>query len=291
MLIDLQLHSTYSDGYLTPTELVKYLKKRKVKIAALTDHNTVGGVHEFKKICKQNKIKPIVGMELYVKLGNKKFNILWYNFDYDSSDLHDMLRDSQRRRRRMFRMSLKRMIKLGFKIDVNKILDKYNHYAPLNHVVDDILANKFNYNKIKKELKVKVVLEGDVIKEYLRNQKIGKLQNSYLNINRVFKLRKKIGGQIVLCHPAKHHYLKEDFLIKLKKMGLVGIELLSPHHSYNAIMYIKFLTRELEIIETSGYDFHSFEGSKQPIQDSWDYFKIDSDYLKGVKKIIGSSNC
>ena len=287
MLIDLQLHSTYSDGYLTPTELVKYLQKRKVKTAALTDHNTVGGVHEFKKICKQNKIKPIIGTELYVKLGNKKFNILWYNFDYNSPDLHDLLRDSQRRRRKMFRMSLERLVDDGFKINVNKILDKYNHYVPLNHVVDDILANKFNYNKIKKELKIKIVLESDVIGEYLRNKKTGKLQNSYLDINRVFKLRKKIGGQIILCHPAKHHYIKENFLIKLKKLGLDGIELLSPHHSHNAIMYMQFLARELELIETGGSDFHRPEGSKQLIQGSWDYFKIDSGYLKGIKKIIG----
>ena len=286
MLIDLQLHSTYSDGYLTPTELVKYLKKRKVKIAALTDHNTVGGVHEFKKICKQCGIKSIIGTELYVKLGTKKFNILWYNFDYNSPDLHDLLRDSQRRRRNMFRLSLERLVKDGFKININKILDKYNHYVPLNHVVDDILANKFNYNKIKKELKVKIVLESDVMSKYLRNKKTGKLQNSFLDIKRVFKLRKKIGGQIVLCHPAKHHGIKEDFLVKLKKLGLDGIELLSPHHSYNAIMYIQFLAREVGLIETAGSDFHCFEGNKRLVQSSWDYFKIDSDYLKGINKII-----
>ncbi|MCK4540085.1 PHP domain-containing protein [Candidatus Parcubacteria bacterium] len=286
MLIDLQLHSTYSDGYLTPTELVKHLKKRKVEIAALTDHNTVGGVHEFKKTCKQNGIKPIIGIELYVKLGNKKFNILWYNFDYNSPDLHDMLRGSQMRRRKMFRSALERLVGDGFKINVNKILDKYNHYVPLNHVTDDILANKFNYNKIKRELKVKIVLDGDVINEYLRNKKVGKLQNSYLDINCVLRLRKKIGGQIVLCHPAKHHYLKEDFLIKLKKLGLDGIELLSPHHSYNAVMFIQFLAHKLDLIETGGSDFHCFEGNKQPIQSSWDYFKIDFDYLRGVKKII-----
>ncbi|MCK5320097.1 PHP domain-containing protein [Candidatus Parcubacteria bacterium] len=286
MLIDLQLHSTYSDGYLTPTELVKYLKSRNIKIAALTDHNTVGVAHEFKKMCKQNGIKPIIGIELYVKLGNKKFNILWYNFDYNSPDLHDMLRGSQMRRRKMFRSALKRLVMDGFKIDINKTLDKYNHYVPLNHVTDDILANKFNYNKIKKELKVKIVLDGDVINEYLRNKKVGKLQNSYLDINRVFRLRKKIGGQVVLCHPAKHHYLKEDFLIKLKKLGLDGIEILSPHHSYGAVMNIQFLARKLDLIETGGSDFHRFEGGNYPVQSSSDYFSIDAKYLRRIKEII-----
>ncbi|MBU4375047.1 PHP domain-containing protein, partial [Patescibacteria group bacterium] len=64
MLIDLQLHSTYSDGYLTPTELAGFLAKQGVKIAALTDHNTVGGLDEFRQACRACKIKPITGVEL-----------------------------------------------------------------------------------------------------------------------------------------------------------------------------------------------------------------------------------
>ncbi len=43
MLIDLQLHSTYSDGRLTPTEAAKFAVSNNVKVASLTDHNTVGG--------------------------------------------------------------------------------------------------------------------------------------------------------------------------------------------------------------------------------------------------------
>jgi len=155
MLIDLQLHSTYSDGYLSPTEVAKFVSKKGVKIAALTDHNTVGGAHEFKKACKQLKIKPITGLELYVKLGSKKFNLLWYNFDETDPELHDMLRDSQRRRRRLFRAALDRLVGNGFMINVDNILDKYNHYVPLNHVVDDLLREGKNVVKMKKELKLK----------------------------------------------------------------------------------------------------------------------------------------
>jgi predicted metal-dependent phosphoesterase TrpH len=62
MLIDLQLHSTYSDGYLTPTQIVKFIAKHGIKVAAITDHNTVSGLYEFRNSCKKYKIKPITGI-------------------------------------------------------------------------------------------------------------------------------------------------------------------------------------------------------------------------------------
>ena len=60
--IDLQFHSTYSDGSLTPTKLVNFLAKQKIKVASLTDHNTVAGLDEFFSACKKKEIKTISGI-------------------------------------------------------------------------------------------------------------------------------------------------------------------------------------------------------------------------------------
>ena len=288
MRIDLQLHSTYSDGYLSPTELAKFLADHHVKVAALTDHNTVRGTYEFRKACEKLKIKAITGIELYVKLGNHKFNVLWYNFDETNPRLHDMLRDSQKRRRNQMRNILKRMITQGFDINVNAIIDKYNHYVPINRVIDDILATPFNVALIKKQLDIKILREEDIISEYFHNKKITPvLRNSLIDIERVLKVRKKIGGQIILCHPAKHSYIDKSLWSQFKEMGFDGIELMSPHHSYGAIMYIQHLAREHDFIETGGSDFHKYESNGFPLQKSWDYFHINAKYLKGIETIIG----
>ena len=66
-----------------------------------------------------------------------------------------------------------------------------------------------------------------------------------------------------------------------------GVEKFSPHHSYGAIVYIQHLAREYNLIETGGSDFHRFEGSNEPVQHAWQYFKFDARLLKGIKKIIG----
>lgn len=286
MLIDLQLHSSYSDGYLTPHDLVKFIAESGVKVASLTDHNTVSGVGEFRSACEKYKIKPVTGLELYVKLKNKKFNLLWFNFDYKNPELHALLRDIQIRRRARVRRLLKKLANLGFKIRVNKILDKYNHYIPLNHIVDEVWKTSFNRAKIKKKLGAKKPRVEEIISAYFWNKKIGRLRESYINIERIIKLRKKIGGQLVLNHPGKNNCLKKDFLVKLKKIGIDGIEVLSPHHSIGAVMYAQFMAKELKLIMTGGSDFHLHEGGKFPLQNSLDYFKIDSKYLKEIKKII-----
>ena len=288
MLIDLQLHSTYSDGYLSPTELVDFISKKNIKIASLTDHNTVRGQHEFKHACQKAKIKPITGLELYAKLNSKKMNLLWFNFDPCNPELHNVLRESQIRRRVNVRKHLEIIErKLKLKLDINKIIDQYNHYIAINHIVDDIWKVQENRPRIKRFLKNKTPREDDIIRGLFYNSKLGnKMLQSYISIDRIITLRKKIGGQIILNHPAKHHSLKEDFLLKLKTLGIDGIEVLSPHHSIRSVMYLQSLARKLNLIETGGSDFHRFEGGKFAIQSAFEYHSINHDLLKGINKII-----
>lgn len=287
MLIDLQIHSTYSDGYLTPTELAEFLSKQGVKIASLTDHNTVGGQDEFAQACKNKGIKAINGLEIYARLHSIRFNMLWYGFDEKNAELHDLLRDSQVRRRRQVRRTLNKLAKLGFNIETEKMLDKYNHYIPINHIVDEILSDSENEKRIKEELNSKVVREGDVINHYFRNQEIGILNETYIDVEKVVKLREKIGGKLILNHPGKHGKIRLRLWDKLMKLGFDGVEVLSPHHSYGAIMYMQALARKYDFVETGGSDFHRFEGDNYPLQCSWDYFYVDSDHLRSIQEIIG----
>lgn len=287
MLIDLQVHSTYSDGYKTPTELVGFLSKLGVKAAALTDHNTVGGIKEFKNACREKNIKFVAGLELYVKYNRRDLNILWYNFDEDDPQLHDMLRQSQVLRRDKFRLALKKLNKIGFKIDVNRILDKYNHYVPINKVIDEIVAVPQNMKKLQKELRNDHVREEAVISNYLRHPRVGGLKNSFISFERIARLRDQIGGHLVLAHPAKHSYIDKEQLLKLREAGLDGLEVLSPHHSLGALMVLQATARELDLLMTGGSDFHRSEGRGHLIQNAWNYYEIDSKYLRGVNRIIG----
>lgn len=285
MYIDLQLHSTYSDGYTTPTDLARFMRRQGVKVASLTDHNTVRGLPEFERACRKYRIKVIPGIELYVTLGNRKLNVLWFNFK-DDPKFHNLLRDSQIRRRNRARIVLEKLNSGGFKINLEKTLDQFNHYIPINRLVEKILDIPANRRIVQKKLGAKSPRLEDVMKEFFKNRKTVVFHESYINLHRLIRLRKELGGQIVINHPGKHNLLKKELLTRAKQAGVDGLEVISPHHSIGATLYAQYMSRELGFLETGGSDFHLFEGNGFPLQHSWQYCKIDSKYLKGVEKII-----
>lgn len=291
MLIDLQLHSTYSDGYLSPSDLVKFAAKNKIKVASLTDHNTLAGLIEFRKACLKNRIKPINGLELYCRYKNKKINILWYNFDENNQELIKLLEESRRRRVFLVKRALLKLEHRGFKVDKN-ILSDFNNYIPINRLSEKIISNKFNYNKILKIVKerdnsIKILREESIIRELFFHKKDERLNESYLDLERIVKVRKKVGGQLVFCHPGRYNKYANNITQKLKKAGIDGIEVLSPHHSIGSVLYAQFLAENFDLISTGGSDFHRFEENSRHIRSSADWFVIDSQKLRRINEIIG----
>lgn len=292
MIIDLQLHSIYSDGYLNIGDLVKLISSKKVKVAALTDHNTLAGVDEFKKHCKRHGIKVINGLELYCRCGERRINILWYNFDDENEKLLKLLEETRKRRSLLVKRSLLKLKRRGFKIDVDEILKEFKHYIPVNRLAEKIIENRFNYNKVFNEVKqknksLKVLREGDILGTLFFNKKENKLSEAYVNIDRVVKLKKEAGGQLVFCHPGKYNKYAGDITAKLKSLGVDGIEVLSPHHSIGSVMHSQFLAESLDMIATGGSDFHRFEEGKNfKIKSCNDWFTVDSKYLRRINEII-----
>ncbi len=296
MLIDLQLHSRFSDGYLQPKDLVLFLKERGVKVASLTDHNTTAGLKEFKSEAKKHKIKAINGLELYVKYKRKRINLLWYNFDENNENLQKLLEETRNRRALLVKNMLLKLKKRSYKINIEEILSSFVNYIPVNRLADKIMENKFNYNlllrnyKNKNKNKGKIILplrEEDILVELFFNKKVARLSESYINADRLIRIKKEVGGQIIFCHPGKYNKFAKNMTEKLKESGLIdGIEVISPHHSIGAIMYAQFLAYKLDLIASGGSDFHRFEESGFLINDAWDWFRIDSKYLRNIKKII-----
>lgn len=287
MLIDLQLHSSYSDGYFRPAELAEMIAKLGIKAAALTDHNTVGGLPEFDAACRKLKIKAVPGIELYIKLGSQHLNLLWYNFDPLNGDLHELLKESQLRRRNQVRRLLGRLRKRGFVLNIENILDRYSRYIPLNHIIDDVVSVPENERRIKRELKTDHLREEVIAAEYFLNPDIGVLRESYIRLEEVIALRQRIGGQLIINHPAKHNHVTKKDWQRLKTLGVDGLELLSPHHSVNAILYLQHIAHEFDFLTTGGSDFHRQEHNHGVIKMSWDYFTIDSKHLRRIEAVIG----
>jgi len=80
-MIDLHMHSTASDGTLTPTELVEEARKSGLKVMALTDHDTLDGIEEAKNKAKELGIEFINGIEFSTEYNEREVHILGYFLD------------------------------------------------------------------------------------------------------------------------------------------------------------------------------------------------------------------
>ena len=64
MKVDLHIHSTYSDSSSTPEEIVTLAKERNVSLLSICDHATIGAYDTLPRICFENNIKCVLGVEL-----------------------------------------------------------------------------------------------------------------------------------------------------------------------------------------------------------------------------------
>lgn len=290
MKIDLQLHSLYSDGYHTPAQLARMLKVNGIKVASLTDHNTIAGQNEFKRACAKHGIKAIPGLELYARYKSRPFNLLWYNYQVDSPDLKKLLESTCKRRRRFARQINAHFLRIGIHFNLSKFIDSHPYYLPVNHWADALWRSSKNRGVIKKILAGSDNEEDNLIRSCFYPKHGVRFQEARVGLDRVLQLRKKIGGQLIFCHPGLNNKLKHNLLNDLLDAGIDGVELLSPHHTYSTITYLNTAIKKRKLIATGGSDFHKGGSSGTKPRYAWHWLNIDSKYLSNINKIIADKS-
>ena len=97
-MVDLHMHSLYSDGTFSVSELVKRSGEKGIKILSLTDHDTVEGLAEAAKECIENNIKFINGIEISTEYKGKEVHILGYFIDEKDKSLIDFSNEMKQAR-------------------------------------------------------------------------------------------------------------------------------------------------------------------------------------------------
>jgi 3',5'-nucleoside bisphosphate phosphatase len=83
---DFHIHSTASDGFLSPVEIVVTAKSRGIDILAITDHNTMAGVMEAATAGRSYGVSVIPGVEISTKYNGESIHILGYFKDESYKD-------------------------------------------------------------------------------------------------------------------------------------------------------------------------------------------------------------
>src|SRR6195256_2739483 len=91
-MLDLHLHSTVSDGRLSPGDLVRKAHAHGVQVMALSDHDTTDGVAEAQRVGEELGVRVIPAIELSTDLPGASIHILGLFLDYTDPTFQETIR-------------------------------------------------------------------------------------------------------------------------------------------------------------------------------------------------------
>ncbi len=247
--IDLHLHTDYSDGTLSPTELVKLCYEKNIKTISITDHDTLKGLKEAKSIAKEFNINLINGVEMSAMFQGENIHILCYGFDYRSNLLQEFL-DTKAIEMRNIRNKkiMEKLNNLGITISNNDLIERNSSTIITRAHFSTFLINK----GVVKD-------RHEAFDKYLNKDGLAYVPKVLPDVEEVTDLIKKIGGITSLAHPNLYKFFHNNFFEKLKllkSLGLNGVE--CYHSTYNSNITTMLLSycNELDMVATGGSDFH-----------------------------------
>lgn len=247
--IDLHVHTLYSDGELSPDELIGLAEKNNVGILAFTDHDTIEGV---KNITYNSKnIQIINGIELSAKVDVGTMHILGYGIDTENQDLNNKLvelRDNSVNSVLSVIEQIKKDYNIFFTYEELKELINANHNLGRPDIAKLLIKKGYAKN-------VREAFEKYLIDAY---NKIGGRKKG-ISYCECIDLILKSNGIPVLAHPKTLLLDDKELLHLLKDMiscGLIGIEAYhSTHTKEDVEKYLK-IANELGLVISGGSDYH-----------------------------------
>jgi len=246
---DLHTHSIYSDGRMTPTQVVAIAKKRKVKYLALADHNSTQGLVEAIRECKKARITLIPSVEISAA----EDDLLGHNIDYKNKKFQKELLDIRKRYENDIKRTIASVNTLGFKLKHSDLLKKF---SPATNMMKSHIA-RYLCEKLNMDYQ-------EVRKKYLSHDSKYYIPVKKISIIKAIQIVKNAGGTPTLAHPwvepESRALLKEKTFKKLVDAGLKGIEIdngdRDSRRTPQILAKIRTLAKKYRLIITSGSDFH-----------------------------------
>lgn len=251
-MIDLHTHSTHSDGFYTPGELLKKAIEIKLEALALTDHDAISGLDELHHAATNQKIEIINGAEISVYYPDTDMEILALDIPEKSLDAFAIYQHEEIvRREKLARLRVDLLQKAGFAITYEDVA--YNSKGQLRmqirrpHFVD-VLLRKGYIKSVDAAYKTIFAKGGP-----------GYVKNDPWTAAQCIKFIRDNGAKAILAHPIHTNRTGQelfDLVKELKEAGLNGIEVFhSSQTKQNRQEYLSII-KELQLITTGGSDYH-----------------------------------
>lgn len=246
--IDLHAHSTASDGTLRPAEVVQAAYDKGLTAIALTDHDTADGLPEFIAAGERIGIRTVPGCELSVTGERARFHILGLYLPATPQILSSHLEELREHRHQRNYIILDKLRELGCDISYDEVQEiSGGGSVGRPHIAQALMKHGY-VNSIDQAFKQYLAAGG---KAYEPKKVLGAAD--------AISLLKKEQATVMLAHPFQYalgmDVLAEE-LIKLKDLGLDGLEAYYNDHSPSKVQALAKLAAKLDLQISGGSDFH-----------------------------------
>ncbi len=252
--IDLHIHSTASDGSLTPAEIIARARRCGLAAIAITDHDTLAGVNAVMATGLPPDLQFLTGVEISTASVDVfpcrgSLHLLGYGVDTNDASLQDALKRLQTAREDRNPRIIAKLRRLGIGISMAELeAETVDSQIGRPHIAAWLVRNGF------------VDTIDEAFERYLGSGRPAYADKYRIGCDTAIQLIRNAGGAPVLAHPALiapgGDWRLQDLVKRLQAIGLMGIEAYYPEHTPEQTRtYLDWADR-FDLVATGGTDFH-----------------------------------
>jgi predicted metal-dependent phosphoesterase TrpH len=266
--VDLHTHTYYSDGALSPRELILRASEVGISHLSITDHDSIDGLEEAIHAGSEVGIEIIPGVELSATLGSKDVHILGYLFDPSNKALRKTLDLFRRERFGRAARIVKKLNQLDMPLSFESVLERAGHGAIGRPHIATALVEEGLTNTYSEAFESYIGDSGPAFEPKYR-----------IAPEDAVDIIANAGGISILAHPG--WYVTEDELVMLIRAGLDGIETVHPAHDKDRQRYYRGIASAYFLLESGGSDFH---GGKRNDYINFGTYTVSQDVVQAMKR-------
>ncbi|MGH2770330.1 MAG: PHP domain-containing protein [Actinomycetota bacterium] len=251
---ELHIHTTASDGVLSPQQAVEHALALDLDALAITDHDTMAGVPEAQRRAGR-EIEIVPGIEISCEEDGAPVHLLAYWLDPSHPELgEELAKIRESRQTRVVRM-VARLQELGYPITLERVLRFVQRGTPGRPHVARALVEEG------------VIRHPDeaFTPELIGTEGAAYVEKYALEPSRAVRLVRESGGVPVIAHPGLHRgseWVSESIIESMVEAGLVGLEVVHIGHTPEQVAHFGALAGRLGLVSSAGSDCH---GERQPM--------------------------
>jgi predicted metal-dependent phosphoesterase TrpH len=253
-VVDLHLHTTASDGRLSPTQLVQLVAQQGLKVVSISDHDTTEGLAEAYQAAQEfPNLRIIPGIELSTDIPGDEVHILGYFIQHHDAQLQETLRHFRQGRLERGRLMVEKLANFGIHLEWDRVREIAGDGSVGRPHIALAMVEK-GYIKEPREAFV----------EYLGRNGLAYVEREKMTPPEAVQLLARVGGVAVLAHPSQLVDI-DATISELKAAGLVGMEVYYAQYSPETVQRLGQVAARHGLIPCGGSDYHGLGNTGEPL--------------------------